>query len=192
MINGRKLSCLLLPLLVGCQSNNFSDGMALSANHSSGINSSDHNSSGHEGVQSFNVSKVAEPLSLQLDISEANTKRLNLVATLTNISNQDLVLSVPEHLNPLTVLVWSADGYNLTHRISRRLESEHRQLHDITIAAGDSWVINASVDLTKYKDAIRPSGQTFVSAQYDSFNWHGNDKLPSLVYSNKIFLTPNR
>lgn len=182
MINGRKLSCLFLPLLAGCQSNNFSDDMALSANQ--GI--------GHDVVQSYSVSRVAEPLSLLLDVSKADTRRLDLVATLTNVSGQDLILSVPEHLNPLTVLVWTADGHNLTHRISRRLQSEHRQLHDITIEAGQSWVIKASVDLTKYKDAIKPSSQTFVSAQYDSFNWQGSDKLPSLVYSNKIFLTPNR
>lgn len=187
MINGRKLSCLLLPLLVGCQSNNFNDGMALTANQSAGF-SKDH----QQSVYSFNVSKIAEPLSLQLDITEANTKRLDLVATLTNVSEKDLTISVPQHINPLTVLVWSADGYNLTHRISRRLESEYRQLDDKIIAAGDSWVIKASVDLTKYKDAIKPSSQTFVSAQYDSFNWQGNDQMPSLVYSNKIFLTPNR
>lgn len=87
----------MLQLLVGCQSYNFNDGMALSANRNTGF-SKDY----LQSIYSFNVSKITEPLSLQLDITEANTKRLELVATLTNVSEEDLTISVPQHINPLT------------------------------------------------------------------------------------------
>ena len=134
------------------------------------------------------TAKKLEPLTLNIKLEQATSSQLNLVATITNVSKNNLTIKVPTRPNPLTVLVWAEDNHNLTHRISRRLVSDY-QYHDFTsLNAGESIVIRAQIDLSKYKTRIQPNDELFVSAQYGLLQWKAANNMPSLIYSNKIFL----
>jgi hypothetical protein len=129
-----------------------------------------------------------EPLTLNIELEQGSMNQLNLVATITNISQNNLTLKVPTSPNPLTVLVWAQDNHNLTHRISRRLVSDYKYNDFTSLDAGDSMVIHAQIDLSKYKTRIQPSDELFVSAQYGLLQWKVANNMPSLIYSNKVFL----
>ncbi|MCJ8272796.1 MAG: hypothetical protein MJK04_25790 [Psychrosphaera sp.] len=135
-----------------------------------------------------NTAKKLEPLTLNIELEQASSSKLSLVATITNVSNEKLTIKVPISPNPLTVLVWAEDNHNLTHRISRRLVSDYQYKDFTSLDAGESMVIRAQIDLSKYKTRIQPNDELFVSAQYGLLQWKGTNNMPSLIYSNKIFL----
>lgn len=134
------------------------------------------------------TAKKLEPLTLKIELEQASSSQLSLVATITNVSKENVTIKVPTSPNPLTVLVWAQDNHNLTHRISRRLVSDYQYSDFTNLDAGASMVIHAQVDLSKYKTRIQPNDELFVSAQYGLLQWKVANNMPSLIYSNKIFL----
>jgi hypothetical protein len=134
------------------------------------------------------TAKKLEPLTLSIELEQASPSQLKLVVTITNVSKENVTLKVPISPNPLTVLVWAQDNHNLTHRISRRLVSDYEYNDFTSLDAGESMVIRAQIDLSKYKTRIQPTDELFVSAQYGLLQWQVANNMPSLIYSNKIFL----
>lgn len=127
-----------------------------------------------------------EPLALDLKLANSSNEKLVLVATLTNTSQQNVAFTLADTPNPLTVLVWSKAGHDLTHRIQNRLKSNYRQHAPVQVDAGETITISAEVDLTKYRDFVPDEKPIFVSAQYGWLQWQGGG--PGLVYSNRVYL----
>jgi hypothetical protein len=162
----RKMTCLVVPFLFGCQSTVI------------------EHLADRTVTPSQQTAQATDPLKLQLELTQVTSDKLEMVAVLTNNSGHDIPTSV--NPNPLTLLIWSKDDHNLTHRITKRVKCKYEQGN--VSGADGPVVIHVEVDLSKYQHSIKASEDIFVSAQYGQLGWYEDGSMTPLVYSNRVYL----